>query len=266
MAKGASGTYRATATISQMGTTLVAGLSATAGGNVDGTSVAKASAGIGGNAPAFATSSQATALAMGAPAAASTAAVLNANAKIKAAFGASPVFFALGELGGGFSRGGTASQTATSEIDESVDLTKLASRQDLVVGFDHGTTLGAGVTGVSFDLYADGTDVLSKTFTSASAARTWFTDNAVDLGSLASGQPLGADTLTLRAVLTVTSNTAGSGFYGDIIVGDPPSAPHASAAPARFVDAMASLGATPWNSTETTAAFVRLGHPLLAHP
>jgi len=93
-----------------------------------------------------------------------------------------------------------------------------------VAGLYKGTVTGTGVTGVTFDLYADGTHEIQEQFTSAAAAKAWFTDHAFDLGSLVSGFPLGGDTLTLKAVLTVTSNSAGSGFYGDIIIGDPPRA------------------------------------------
>ena len=105
--------------------------------------------------------------------------------------------------------------------------------------------LGAGVTGVTFDLYADGNDVIHRTFTSAAAAKSFFTNNAIDVGSLASGT-LSGNTLTLRAVISVTTTSAGSGFYGDLIIGDPPgSAAAQSAAPRqRFIAAMASLGAT----------------------
>ena len=63
----------------------------------------------------------------------------------------------------------------------------------------------------------------------------------MDLGALPSG-----NTLTLHAVLTVTSTSSGSGFYGDVILGDPPAAPH-TAAPqtagtGKFVAAMAAFG------------------------
>ena len=86
-------------------------------------------------------------------------------------------------------------------------------------------------------------DVIHQTFSSAAAAKSFFTNHAFDLGSLASGQPLGANTLTLHAVMSITTNVAGSGFYGDLIIGDPPG----KATPAapdghRFIEAMAGLG------------------------
>jgi hypothetical protein len=95
---------------------------------------------------------------------------------------------------------------------------------------------------VTFNLYADGADVLSETFATAAAAKTFFTDDAINLGSLASG-PLSGSTLTLKAVLTVTSDTAGSGFYGDLIIGDPPGAAKPTASHQGLVAAMAGFGA-----------------------
>jgi hypothetical protein len=154
--------------------------------------------------------------------------------------------FTVGELGVGYSSGGLRVQTTTATFAESLDLTRLASRQDLVLGLFDGYARGAaGVTRVVFRLEADGQTVVSKVFTSAAAAVAYFTNDAIDLGSLASGQALGADTLTLSATLTVTSDKAGSGFYGDIILGEP--APAHQSLPA----AMAAFGAG--RSTATTA-------------
>ncbi len=148
--------------------------------------------------------------------------MLSANANIASAFGASPTFLNDGELGGGYSTGGIKSQTATATMNETVNLALLPSRQDLVVGFFDGTALaGTGVTKITFDLYVNGVDEDAQSWTgagAAAAATTYFTDNAVDLGSLASGGALTgtSSTLTLKAVMTVTSTTANSGFYGGV--------------------------------------------------
>jgi hypothetical protein len=202
--------------------------------------VAKAQAAIGGASASFLTSGQAVALETGGPNAASSGAVLAANHDIKVAFGSSPVFFAVGELGGGYSSGGKASQTVTSSFDETVDLTQLAKRRDLVIGLDNGTVAGSGFTSLTFDLFADGNDVIHQTFTSAAAAQSYFTDHAIDVGSLASGA-LSGNTLSLQATMSVTTGSAGSGFYGGLIIGDPPAAV-ATPDPHRFIQAMGSLG------------------------
>ena len=223
-ATGVSGSWSATASSSTVAGNLVQTVSAVTQGSVDDKSVGVAKAGVNGAGAAFLKADEGVAFITGEPSSATTSAVLTANAAIKTAFGASPTFFGVGELGGAYSFGGKNAQVTTSTISETVDLTQLASRQDLVVGFYDGSTVGTGVTGVTFNLFVDGIDVDSKSFATAAAAQTYFTNNAVDLGSLASGSTLVGtnNILTVSAVLTVASDKAASGFYGDIIVGDPP--------------------------------------------
>jgi hypothetical protein len=245
-ASGVSGSYAASATISTISGLLVTDAAASAGGGVDGTSLAVAGAEIGGLFGGFVTGAQSVGQVDGAPIAAVTNAVLGSpvNAGIKAAFGASAVFFGVGELGGGYSAGGTTSQTATSQFSETVDLTKLASRTDLEVGLLGGVGSGTGVTDIEFDLMADGVAVLTKSFASAAAAQAYFTDNAIDLGSLASGAALGADSLTLSAVISVTSDAGHSGFYGGLVLGESSPAMGAGAHPALLAQAAAGFGAS----------------------
>ncbi len=70
------------------------------------------------------------ALATADPDAASVTAILNANATIKTAFGASPSIFAIEELGGSYpTSGGTGLQTTTETIGLRVNLGSLASHQ-----------------------------------------------------------------------------------------------------------------------------------------
>jgi hypothetical protein len=233
---GLSGTYRAEAATSLMQGKLVQTVSADAEGSVDGTSTAQAAAKIGGNTTTLITGAQAVALETGAPSFSSTKAVLDANVEIKRGFGASPVFFALSELGGEYSTGGvSSSQTTYSEIDENIDLTKLVSLKDLAVGLYNGVSVGSGVTGVTLDVYANGTDLLSKNFGSGSAAQADFTDQIFDLGALSGNY------LSLKVVLTVTTTSPGSGFFGDIIIGDPPSSAARVAGHQIFAQAIASL-------------------------
>ena len=68
-----------------------------------------------------------------------------------------------------------------------MDLTKLATKGHLIVGLST-DGVGAGVTGVTFDLFEDGKDVIHKAFTTAAAATAYFTNDAIDLGALA-GRP-----------------------------------------------------------------------------
>jgi hypothetical protein len=257
-ATGKSGFYNASAATSLLTGQLVESLNTTASGSADGTSLAAAEALVGGTNPAS-TAYQAEAFEDGAPTATTTSAVLADNSNIKTAFGASPVFFATGELGGRYSTSGTGSETTTSTLDESIDLTQLATRGDLIVGLYSGDAVGTGVTGVTFTLYADGVQEIDQSYSGASAAAsmaTFFDDHAFNFGSLASS-PLNADTLSLSATLTVTTDAASSGFYGDVIIGDPPApaaapsaatsskAGAATASASKFVADMAGFAAAP---------------------
>jgi hypothetical protein len=222
---------------------------------VAGQSQATALTIIGSDAQAFNSVRQADAFETGAPSSASTSAVLAANSAIATSFGASPTFFGISELGGAHSTAATGAQTTTLETDETVDLDKLSSRQDLMVGLYNGTSVGESVSSVTFDLYADGVDVIHQTFSNGTAAQTYFTNNAVDVGSLATG-PLSGSTLTLKEVLTVTSTGSGSGFYGQTIIGNAPA----------LVQAMAAFGAPAAAMSNPMRETASIAHMSLSAP
>jgi hypothetical protein len=130
----------------------------------------------------------------------------------------------VGELGAGHGTGGTGSQTSTALLFLTLDQTKVPSGGHLVVGLYGGTLEGSGITGVSLSVTENGTPVAALSFTNdtAAQARAAFTDMGFNLGLLS-----GSGTVSLGFVLSVTSSSAGSGFYGGLIVGDPPG--HSSA-------------------------------------
>ena len=89
-------------------------------------------------------------------------------------------------------------------------------------------------------------------FASAAAAQAYFTNDVVDLGALTPATF--GNTLNLHVSLDVTSTSAGSGFYGNLLVGDPPAAAGPAPTPSsatsaatsnvmvnRFVDALAAF-------------------------
>ena len=197
-----------------------------------------------------------------APAQASGDAILAANSNISAAFGASPVYFSLGDMGGAYSAGGATTQTATDTLDLSVDLTQLAIRGDLILGLFDPTIEGTGFSSLTFTLTADGSIVENQTFTTVAAAEAFFTNDAIDLGSLASG-PLSGNTLTLQATLAVSFTTAGQGVYFGLITGDPPPA---STALAGFVHARAGLTARPAGAPTMIAGHSSPTMPVLTAP
>ena len=94
------------------------------------------------------------------------------------------------------------SEPAGDRQPRAVGRTKLVVHRDLAIGLHKGAALGAGVTGVTFNLYVEGADLLAKTFASAADAQAWSANHVVDLGSLATDPQLDANTLTLKEVLT----------------------------------------------------------------
>ncbi len=138
----ASGSFSAAAGTSLANGGLIETLSATTTAKVGGYGEGIALTYLGGSAVGFA-KNEGDAFIDGAPTAATTSAVLSANSKIASMFAASPVFFAVGELGGGHSGAGSGPDTTTSAINETVDLTKLASRHDLMVGFYNADYIGS---------------------------------------------------------------------------------------------------------------------------
>ncbi len=236
---GTSGSFKAVSNASLAAGELVTAASTKAKGTVDGTQAAKTKAVIGGAAPTPDTGA-AIAQLDAAPLAADTTAVLNANPTIATGFGASPSFFALAELGGGYAAsGGTTTQTTSESLDFTVDLTQLANEQDLAVGFYGGTGTGsAGFSSLVFTLTADGTVLLTQTFTTLASAIAFFTDGEMTFGKLGTGT-LAGTTLDFQAKFTLTTTAPGTSFVGNLIVGDPPGATPASSS--RFAQQMAAM-------------------------
>jgi hypothetical protein len=205
------GNVTADATTSYNGT-----LSSATSASTDTASVT-AEALMGATAPQFISAGQAVAYATGAPLAANTSAVLASNPSFNGQMGGtSASFLALGEVGGGYSAAGTTSETSTSQVEIRAALNSTDLRKDLWVGVYGGTNVGTGVTGVTLDINANGVDK-STTFTSGTAAATFFKNNPIDLGSL-SGSAFASGSLDLRITLSTTTTSAGSGFFGGFIV------------------------------------------------
>ena len=164
---------------------LVTYTNAIADAPVSGASTAKTQAGIGATSAAFSTGAQSIAQVMGVPTSADVNSVLSANSNISAAFTSdgTPDYFAIGELGGAYS-----TQRHRARDRNLLDPHGRGPHQDHAEG-SHSRALqwnstGAGFTSMTFDVKANGTDILNKTFTSPSAATTYFTNDALDLGAL----------------------------------------------------------------------------------
>ena len=227
-ATGKSGGASATADSHLVAGSLVRDTSASASVALYGNSLnlstvsAVANTSIGVAITAMDTTSQSVSHIAGNPTNANVTAILAANSNIQAAFAtASPSYFGIGELGARHSSISPSTETTSQSFNLVVDLNQLAVKEHLLIGFYGGQSFGTGVSSVTLTISANGTTLINQTFGSASAAVTYFTNHAVDLGTLTA--PLySSNTLNLTANLTVTTSSVGSGFYGNLLIGDPP--------------------------------------------
>ena len=223
---GASGTATANALTSSAVTdpaNAILSAQAQASATVATTAISDAALQYGNTAMAFITNRQAVANATLAPATNATAVtnVLGANAAIATAFTGATQYYAVGELGGAHSTGGTAVQTQTSSFSLKLAQSAVPAGGDLIVGLYGGETTGSGVTGVSLSVTENGATVAALSFTNdtAAQAKAAFADMAQNLGALS-----GTGTIALDFSLSVTSDAANSGFFGGLFIGDPPAA------------------------------------------
>jgi hypothetical protein len=144
--------------------------------------------------------------------------VLAGNAAIKTAFGKAPSFFAAALMGGGHAYAGTDAETTTATATVGINLADLTTHGQLVLGLYNGDLVnGSGVTGVTLSATGGGVTFPTETFTSGAAALAGFSDKAFDLGALGT-----TGVLDLTVTLAVTTNAAGSYFFGNFLLGDPP--------------------------------------------
>jgi hypothetical protein len=185
----------------------------------------------------------------------------NSNSNINTLFhaGKTPTYFGVGELGGAHSTSGAGSETETSSVHMTVDLTTFSPLHDLLIGYYGGTSAGAGFTGMTLDVKINGTDNIAN-FATVAAANAFFRNNAVDYGALSA---LGTSTLQLDISLEITESAAGGYDFG-MLIGDPPPASDA-AAHHNMVAAMASFG-TGWGGSSSPFEGMQTQnqHPLLA--
>jgi hypothetical protein len=258
---GSSGFSTANASSAYASARLVFSISATASSPVSGQSTAYAHTAYGGTLPATVSGDQAVAVVTGSPTASSVASILNANSNLKAAFAVTPVYFGVEQLGGGHTAS-AGSQTSTSEAILNIDLSQLSSKKDLIVGLFNPVATGAGFTDLQFSIKASGVTI-SKDFTDLASATAYFTNDALDLGSLAAAPFNANNLLTIDITMSVTTAAAGDSFSAQALIGDPPPA---SAGAAHMASLMAAFGPTASSAdTATLGADASAGAPRLSH-
>jgi hypothetical protein len=212
-----NGSADATTGVNHLGTQAVYSAQADANMTVITAASAQASLAYGNHAFATTTAPQSVVKAVLAPAASSSAVqeVLAPprHSAIAAAFATAQAFYAVGEIGVAHATGGTDSESNTDTFSLELGQAHIPSGHDLVLGLYGGELLGSRVTQVVLKIDANGT-ITSHSFSGAQAVAE-FTDSTVNLGALAAS---GHYDLTID--LTVKTDSAGSGFYGDFIVGN----------------------------------------------
>jgi PEP-CTERM motif len=126
----------------------------------------------------------------------------------------------------------STSTTYTNSIQWNVNTSMLpsGSGHDLDVGLVSASTSGTGFTSLTFSVEEDAATVLTKTFTSLTAANTYLTDDLANLGEWTSGS-----TLDVLASLSVTAAGSGNGYGINYLVGvDPPASRAAVPEPATW--------------------------------
>jgi len=163
------------------------------------------------------------------------------HSAIETAFGASPSMFALGQLAGASAAGSTGTQTEISDLTVSVDPSELVVPGDLLVGLYGASVLGAGLTKLTFEIERGSTVLDAQSFTSVSAAQTYFSHDELNLGSVMTGLNSNG-LLDLTFKLGVTEAGAGAGFSFGLLVGDPPAAGSAACLPSEHPLGWAAMG------------------------
>ena len=129
-----------------------------------------------------------------------------------------PDYFAIGELGGAYSTNDTEPETETASIHMGVDLTKITPK-DLILGLVQRNLNGLGLHQHDVRRQGQRDGYPQQDIHEPSAATTYFTNDALDLGPL-SGY---GSTLKLDISLSITEAQIG-GFDFGMLVGDPPPA------------------------------------------
>ena len=214
---GTSGTATATAYSSRdvgegAGGYYAQGPVATATAPVSGQTVVTAIVVDGGTLGAFDTTSQSV-----------STAVLDPSA---AAYGSNlPAGYTLlldTEEGGGSSSATVGTQTIEASFSIRLDTASLAPTADLKLGFPSATLIGTGVTSVVFTTEALGTNdnyVNTQTFSTGAQALAYFTNNVIDLGTVADLTASSNNGVGIYFDLRVTTDAPSSGFYLDPVIG-----------------------------------------------
>jgi hypothetical protein len=121
--------------------------------------------------------------------------------------------FGTAALGVGAVTGSTTTQTYSSAVSFDVNTATLHNGADLYLGLVSDADQGAGFSSLTFSLSENGKTILTQSFTSVTAANTYFTDDLKNLGAWTSGSN-GALNLTASLAETVSAGMESGNGYG----------------------------------------------------
>ena len=213
-ASGSSDTGSTTATTLSSG--LVTNVTATTSTSGGGTLTGESGANIGGSISSeFSSQFSASASAVGSPNS-SVNSIISSNSNINAQLGsgnAHAVVFGAGTMSAFGASNATGTQTLTSSETFTLNATNLAG--SLILGL--ASPITANVTGTfSITTKVGGTTIAAGTMTFATlaAANTFFTNDAINLGSFSH-----TNGLTVQVTETMVTSTPGAGFANELVLG-----------------------------------------------
>ena len=137
---------------------------------------------------------------------------LAANGNLNAAYSVGAVI-GEGAMGAYQSTGVSGQQTYTDSVNWTINATSLTGHW--VLGLIGNQTLGSGIVGFGLTVKVDGSNVYTApSFTTLADAQSYFTDDAIDLGSLSQ-----ASNQTVTVSFSVTTAGASDGFGFDFLLG-----------------------------------------------
>ena len=149
------------------------------------------------------------------PNAAFVASALSSHSNIQSAFdNPDSIVLGAGWQGASYSTTSSSPLQYDSTITWNLNTTSLVG-DDLVLGLMDNQASGAGFSSLTFEVLVGNSTVVDQNFTSLSAAQAYFSDDALDLGTITSG----VANSTVEVEFDLTASTNGSGFGEDFVLG-----------------------------------------------
>lgn len=132
--------------------------------------------------------------------------------------------FAERRLGASRTQAAFGSETTGATLDFTIDLASVPAPENLLMGFFDALPEGNGFSTMTFSISVDFMLVEYQSWTNPNDAAVFFGDQFIDYGPMSSLDRDGDGLVHMSFQFSVTPQEAGDGFFGSILVGDPPPA------------------------------------------